>query len=280
MTNQLSKLGKQISVFRSFSLRNSNHITLLAIVLAASSISFFITSPSNVIAAGLVALVVIVTWLIGREIDPDQNATAILASIISIFILLTGVPANTQLLAELIIVVLCLRIISGCTGKITGPVEVMVLAIITTAVALIQHNLVVLIIWVMFNLLNRLVNKQHFPDWLLGITPLMFLIVIINDGGKMGFSGYVNFTTVLVLILAFGRSLLRHKQIKSKRDSGDTFEWQRLLTARLFFLFTVIILQLVYFPSQTIPAWSALLAFILTGSNLLQFSNDHSTTEA
>lgn len=261
-------------LWRELDPRNRSHLLILggaalafATVLAARLNDGFGLSDSAGVAANS-AVMVFLSWAIGRELDPDHPNSAIVAAAVGALILLGGSAAAGALIG----VLLALRIVIRTTGQHPSSLDLVVVPALSAVFALAPRGWIGGVV-----MASALVWDTLLPQpgprraWASALVALVAAALVTGLQGTLG-EGFRNprllgWGVLAFTLLAF--AALRWYVPRSGCDRGPGLvELQRLKAGRFLALGTALF-AFVWFGGTAVPLlaglWAALIGVSVAG---------------
>ncbi len=202
------------------------------------------------LAIGLNAtLAAVLAWMLGREIEPERKVVANLSALAATVLFYFALPNGQLLTLEILIVALCMRMISRPTGfKFTCWDLTIIWALLLLSAFLTGSWMLVIFVGIAYAI-----------DWLIPegnkIAAIFMIGTILLTLWIMGWKGVeswhveanlVLWLAVALLVIAYIASIfIGMQRVRAKADrTYVTLDWKRVFEARIWLVWTSIVLSL------------------------------------
>ena len=222
-----------------FSYKTNQMIVLASAVVAA--IGWWLTG--NALSGVYIGFSVFLTWALVRELDPNHEYAAFLASAFSLVNLFYY--QNTQLLV-VVWILLLMRILNGITGKALTTFDIFSVLGLTAYLSFDNGNSIYLMIFVLAMVFSLKTGAKTREAWIASAISIGIVAVdrFFMNNLSVDSIDYSNAVTLFV-IAVLGLSLILFwflSKGETKDDKGNSVNSSKLLASQLLYSATVLLL--------------------------------------
>jgi hypothetical protein len=232
----------------------SNQFALSISVAAAVAYAIVALLSGNALVSALIVganagLAVLIAWMIAREVDPDHKLSANLSALVVTGLFYFTLPAGQLMILELLLIAMCTRMIVRSSGYAFTCTDLTVIWVILLVSSYLTGSAV----------LAMFVGLAYAIDWLFPegnkLAGIFMLGTLLLSAWILGWKGVETLSVhgnvwiwliLTVVILAYVFAILVGKErVHAKGDlTGRVLDWRRVLEARIWLVWSAIILSL------------------------------------
>ena len=232
-------------------------------------------SLADAVVAGLaVGAAVFVAWAISREIDPDNQFSAFLSSVIALGAALFLAPLQLLVLGGAMVLCRVVNRTVGPPATFFDTVTVLVLTIIIIFTGQWMFGIVATVAFSLDALLNTPVRRHWIAAGLSLVA--MFAYLVVNDAGTAGELTLPYLLVVAAITVLFIIVMLMNRNVRSKADMLDVLLNVRRVQAAMLVALLAALVMLWHGDTgieMMSPMWASLLGVALYRIMNLQTSD-------